>query len=541
MVNYNNQNFLNVDLNQAMKEKLKRFLTSFYTFQVRDYSYDVTIEEGISFKENLSENKVWSRGVPKELEQFYSMFTEVDKTSFWGSSSMVENIRKIHIDLPNLMIKTLTDITVNDLRYTDITNEQYKEIWNQIENDNKFNKSLNKILKQVLTYGDGAFKISFKPDMMDVPVIDFIPAENVDYIVEDGRIKETVFKKTFKDGEKKFFLMEFYGFGYVKYVLVDENFVEYPLNTIPALKNLKDIVFLRNDGRIDNSINLAIPFKIWESEIYENRGKSIFDGKKQSFDALDEVYSQFIDAMRKGRVQRYIPDCMIPKDKNGNLLMKNDFANTYISLQTPNLIDQNQSYQVQLIEPELQVEKYEAAYSIALSDCLQGWISPSTLGIDSDKVNENATAEREKERVTLFSRDNIVEQLTYVMQEVIETSIRFYCYQMGIAYNDDYEISITFGQYASPSFDSQVETLSKAAPGKQILTFEQIQKEFYPDMPEEELMKVVEELKRLNGVGVEMDYLNLFNDNNDLETTQEFDGEESVAGDNRQDDLLTAL
>lgn len=537
-----NQNLLFNDLSQTMKEKLKRFLTTSYIFQVKDYSYDITIEEGISFKENISENKVWARGKAKELEQFYSMFPDIDRTSFWGASSHVENIRKIHIDLPNLMIKTLTDITVNDLKKTEITNEQYKNIWDQIENDNKFNKTLNKVLKSVLTYGDGAFKISFKPDFMDVPVIDFVPAENVDYIVEDGRIKETVFKKTFKDGEKKFFLMEFYGYGYVHYVLVDENFVEYPLNTIPALKNLKDIVFLKNDGRIDNSINLAIPFKIWESEVYENRGKSVFDGKKQSFDALDEVYSQFIDAMRKGRIQRYIPDCLIPKDINGNLLIKNDFANTYISLQTPNLVDQNQTYQVQLIEPELQVEKYEAAISVVLADCLQGWLSPSTLGIDSDKVNENATAEREKERVTLFSRDNIVEQLSYVMQEVIETSIRFYCYQMGIAYNDDYDISITFGQYASPSFDSQIETLAKAAPGKQILTYRQIQSELYPDTPEEELNKIVEELEKINGVNVEADYLNLFNDENDLETTQEFDGEESVAGDNREeDDLINAL
>ena len=469
------------NLNGQIKEKLKRFLESFFVYQIKDYSYNVTLEEGMSFKENLAENKVWARGIPRELQNFYEVVPDIDRTSFWGSSSRVENIRKIHINLPQIIIKTLTDITVNDLNSIEITNEEYRNIWDKIENDNKFKKNLNRILKQVLTYGDGAFKISFHPEEMDVPVIDFVGAEDIDFIIENGRIKETVFKKNFKLGEKNFYLMEFYGYGYVVYKLVDENFVEYPLKTIDKLKNIKDIYFVRNDGKIDKSINLAIPFKIWDSDLYQYRGKSILDGKKQAFDALDEVYSQFIDAMRKGRIQRYIPTALLPKDREGNLLVKNDFANSYIALQTPNVMDNNTNLQVQLVEPQLQVDKYEAAISNLTDACLQGLISPSTIGIDSNKINENATAERERERVTLFTRDNIIEQLSYVIKEVVETCIRFYCYQMGIGYNDEYEISVLFGQYASPSFETLVETMSKAAPGKQILTFEDIRKEMYPD------------------------------------------------------------
>lgn len=529
---------MNLDMNirDSIKDKLKRFLESFFVYQIKDYSYNFELEEGISFKENLAENKVWSRGIPRELEDFYSIVPELDKTSFWGASSHVENIRKIHVNLPQLIIKTLTDITVNDLNDIEITDNEYKEIWNKIDNNNKFTKSLNRVLKSVLIYGDGAFKISFKPDFMDVPVISFENAENIDFIVENGRIKETVFKKTYNLGEKKFYLMEFYGFGYIHYMLVDENFVEYPLNTIDKLKNLKDIVFIKSDGKIDNSINLAIPFKIWESDLYEFRGKSIFDGKKGAFDSLDEMYSQFIDSMRKGRIQRYIPTSLIPKDKNGNLLMKNDFCNNYISLQVPNLIEGNQIPQVQLVEPQLQVDKYLQAYSMSLDACLQGIISPSTIGIDSNKINENATAERERERVTLFTRDNIIDQMRYVLEEVIETCIRFYCYQLGMTYNNDYEISVTFGQYASPSFESRIECLTKAAPGKQIISFEFIVDELFPEKTEEEKKEEIERLYKLNNANIELDYLDLLNDvDNNFNTNEEFNGEEEAAGDNSAD------
>lgn len=502
-------------LSENIARLLKRWIKPFFSLDKKQ-DYDFSIEEAISFQENLIENEMWVRGKAKELESYYKQI-DVDNTSFWGSSSNIEKIRKIHVNLPSLIIKTLTDITVNDLNKIELSNEIYNQYWDSIEKDNKFKKNLNKVVKKVLIYGDGAFKISFNSNISQYPLIDFVDAKSVQYIYENGRYKETIFKKKYKAntifGEKTLTLLEIYGFGYIKYKLVDDEFNEYPITTIDELKDLKDIVFVTKDNDIDRKINLAIPLKIWESEMWENRGKSIIEDKKQNFDSLDEIWSQFIDSIRKSRIQRYIPSNLLPKDKDGNILNKSDFANTYITLQNQGVVEEGNNDKVQLVEPTLQVDKYLIAYSTALDLCLEGILSGSTLGIDDNKLNNNSLAQREKEKITIYTRNNIIEALTDILQEVIETVLRFYCYQINEQYDETNKVDVVFGEYANSSFEALIETMSKAAGGKQVMSFEKIVDEIYADkLTQEEKDEEVARLKELNNVGIELDEPNLFND-----------------------------
>ena len=192
--------------------------------------------------------------------------------------------------------------------------------------------------------------------------------------------------------------------------------------------------------------------------------------------------------------------------------MKNDFTNNYIKLDTPSLIQEGQTPKIELIEPTIQTDKYLQTYITCLDLCLQGILSPSTLGIDTKKL-DNAEAQREKEKTTLYTRNNIIEALQEVIKEVIETTLRFYCYQLNEIYDETNDISVIFGEYANPSFESLVETMSKAAAGKQILSFEKIVSEIYHEMSEEEKEEEVKRLKELNNIGgLELEEPGLFND-----------------------------
>ena len=90
-------------------------------------------------------------------------------------------------------------------------------------------------------------------------------------------------------------------------------------------------------------------------------------------------------------------------------------------------------------------------------------MSPSTLGIDVKKL-DNADAQREKEKATLYTRNNIVEQLQEVLPELVNTVFRAVdTYNKTVI--KDIDVDVTFGEYANPSFESQVETVSKAKQG----------------------------------------------------------------------------
>ena len=110
---------------------------------------------------------------------------------------------------------------------------------------------------------------------------------------------------------------------------------------------------------------------------------------------------------------------------------------------------------------------------------MQGIISPSTLGIDVKKL-DNAEAQREKEKTTLYTRNAIVEALQETLPEVVGAALNAYNILNGQAVKE-VKVDIPFGEYANPSFESQIETMAKARPGVALMSVEAQVEELYGD------------------------------------------------------------
>lgn len=128
----------------------------------------------------------------------------------------------------------------------------------------------------------------------------------------------------------------------------------------------------------------------------------------------------------------------------------------------------------------------------ALDLCLQGLISPSTLGIDVKKL-DNAEAQREKEKATLYTRNAIVEALQETLPEVVSVCINAFniLHSKGAG---EVDVNIPFGEYANPSFESQVETIGKAKT-QGIMSIERCVEELYGDTLDDHCKQ--EEIARL--------------------------------------------
>lgn len=144
-------------------------------------------------------------------------------------------------------------------------------------------------------------------------------------------------------------------------------------------------------------------------------------------------------------------------------------------------------------QPTIPHDSYLASYVTALDLCLQGIISPSTLGIDVKKL-DNAEAQREKEKTTLYTRNAIVDALQKSLPELISVTINAYNVLNKRAI-EEVNVDISFAEYANPSFESQVETLAKARPGAPVMSVEAQVEELYGDTKDEEWKK--EEIARL--------------------------------------------
>ncbi len=461
----------------------------------------INIDEKLNFDTNCIKNEIWMRGDPSELEQFYKQIYNQD-AMFWGSVPYIK-LRKIHLGLPNLMVKVLSAIVARDMN--DIKIESRQTDWDQIEKDNKFKKLLKKAINKTLYLGDGVFKISFDTTLSKYPIVEFYGADKADIIYNRGRFKECIFKTKYSYNKKNYMLYEIYGFGYIKYKLVSLPYEkEIPLDSIPDTANLIDLSFAGyqedNEGTMisKGSFCMAIPFKIYESSKWENRGRSIFDGKEGSFDALDEAFSQWMDALRSSRPTKYIPKNLLPRDpETGYVLNPNDFDNRYIPSETG--MGENDKNEIKVTQPTIPSSNYLESYITALDACLQGIISPSTLGIDVKKL-DNAEAQREKEKTTLYTRNDIIESLQECLPLLINNLLKSYDAFLNKSIGDDITVTIEFGEYANPSFEAVVETISKAKSGG-IMSIEAAVDELYGDSKDEDWKtKEIKRLKEEQGI-----------------------------------------
>ena len=472
-------NILN-NFNNMIKNGIKKYL------DIEDASYNtnVNVYSYTTYETNLLLNKIWYRGESEELDQIYNQITNETKSPhFWGNKSY--RIIKIHTGLPGMIVDTLSDVVVDSLASIKVGERQSD--WEAIANENNFKELLRKALITVLWGGDGAFKWSYDSEISKYPIIEFYPPERVEYITKRGRLVGIIYKTKKIINKKEYMLYEEYTEKGIEYRLYNDN---------GKLENIKLLEKAENTPYkpIKNNANFLMgrKFLLKESQKYENRGKSIFEGKVDNFDAYDEIWSQWMLSVRKGQIKEYIPEDLLPRDlKTGVMKRKSDFENEFILLSST-MGEGDKNNLIQTTQGTIQHEGLLTSYITALDQCLTGLISPSTLGIDTKKL-DNAEASREKEKTTLYKRSQIVDSMRTLIEDIVNITFKFYD-NLNKKKITDTKCEVVFTEYANPSFEAQVETIGKANTSG-IMSIEATVEQLWGDNKKEDWKK--QEIKRL--------------------------------------------
>ena len=474
---------------------IQNFIKKLFRIETRR-DREVVIIEPHTFQANVIKNKLWYRGDSAEIEQYFQKTArwKVEKARFWAADAQ-GSVHKMHSGIVTTVVDRYRDMILADMDEISFGDDlgAINELWKEIFKEERLNDVIGEGIAGALASGDGAFKIT-ADECSRYPIVEFYDAEDVDFVYVHSQLKEVKFYTDYKDGNKTFRLEEIYGHGYVRYKLYDEAGKETKLKRLPETAHLMDT-------GIPGDLMLAVPIKILSSVKYKNRGKALFDSKTDVIDGLDEVISQWADAIRMGRIKRYIPENLIPRDPDtGELLPANPFDNDFIAIGDNMAEKSNQ--QVEVSQPQISYEAYVSSYTSFLDMVLQGIMSPSTLGIDLKKT-DNAESQREKEKVTLHVRNKIVDTLNEVIPELATKIMQ--CHDV-MCMDDpgDYKPTVKFGEYASPDFGTTVDTVGKA---KQygIMSLEASVEQLYGDTwTEEEKEEEVTRLKAEQGI-VEME------------------------------------
>lgn len=356
------------------------------------------------------------------------------------------------------------------------------DTWAEIAADCRWTDVVGEAVSGVLTVGDGAFKISIDEDVSPYPLLEFWPGDRVEYLRRHGRIVGVVFKTVLPAGgggragaggsgggvygggspagglsgarSVDYELHEIYEPGSIRYELWRDG-RQVPLSALPELAEYRPVTY-------DEKFPLAVPLCVFHSQKYPGRGRSIFDGKTDAFDAHDEVISQWIDAVRHGRVKNYIPEDMIPRDPaTGELKHVDSFGTNFIQVASSHAEGAAGALRIETVQPEIRYDAFVKSYAATLNLCLQGIVSPATLGIDVGRMS-SAEAQREKKDITGMTRNAITDALEKALPQVVRSMLMAYDLLQGRAAGQ-YEPKVTFGEYGAPDFDSRVQTVASAA------------------------------------------------------------------------------
>lgn len=454
----------------------------------------ITINEPLSFRANVLKNQIWYRGDPGELTQFFKQLPAMnaDTNRFWAAVPYGK-VRKIHSGIVSIVIDRYKDIITSDLDGVSFGEGEdvhpIADAWEEIAKDCDFTGLLGDAISGALSSADGAFKISVESGS-PYPIVAFYEADSVEFVTKGRKVTAIKFYTPYKVESKEYRLEEEYGTGYVRYRLFSEDGKQVEMSEVPEIAGLQDTTF-------NGSFMMAVPLIIFRSGKWPGRGKALFDAKTDALDALDEVISQWLDAVRMGRVKRYIPEDMVPRDPNtGALIASNPFDNDFIAVGS--LKAEGAQDKIDVSQPQISYEAYVNSYASFMDLVLQGIMSPATLGIDLKKT-DNAEAQREKEKVTMHVRGKIVDALNDALPLLIARIMMTNDLIHGPAAKE-YEVSVKFGEYASPDFGSTVETVARAKQAG-VMSIEQSVEELYGDTwTAEEKQAEVNRLKAEQGL-----------------------------------------
>lgn len=463
---------------------VKNMLQNWLEISKEDNSVAITIKQNENFESSCAINRVWLRGDSYELEQLYKQLPHRE-TTFWGSiPSAGMKMKKSHTGLPKRIVKVLAEIVMDSYNGTDFKDQDWKAI--EEDEDFDFEEFIETAIIDAIGINDGAARICYDPTITDKPIIEWFSGDKVEFVYKRKRLIEIIFKTFYTQNTKRYLLKERYGKGYIKYELYDDD-KKVNLSTIEELSKLRDLTF-------DKKTMWAVPLIVDKSFKYEGRGESKLEGKHDAFDSLDEVVSQWIEAVRTGRAKTYIPENLLPKNpKTGEPLLPNPYDNQFI--ETESDMKEGSSNKIQVEQPDIPSDKLLQTYITYLEMALQGLVSPSTLGIDTKKIQDpNASYERQMEKTTMNTRQSIIDALSKFIPRLINTTLQSMDQMADKPPRAKASINVKFGEFDTPSFDSQIDSISKAKNGG-IMSLQTSIDELYGDSKDEKWKK--EELARL--------------------------------------------
>lgn len=449
----------------------------------------IFINDKRSVMENkLKEYDVWYQGDSDELLNFYTVQTNINynyepwydrnkRGYFWSIASTENDIKRTHSGQPRNIVDTLVSLIGCPEIYAGMKENKIQranEKLSAVLEDNEFWETyIFEQMPMTLVEGWGCYKIDWNKDISDYPIIKYYRAKDVEFVYQDKRMCAIIFKDFYTDGKFRNYLITETravrgGNLYVRkdvFKLAGDDIQPMTPDEVVRVEELADLdlepVIIDNFKKF-----LAVPC-IFYKDVVDNDGygRSIFTGKVDLFDDLDQCLSQGSNTVRRSTPVEYFNTDFLERDPVTKLpKMPHVYDRKYTSFVGGRTVDgvQNTTVPVQVTQPQLQFNEYNTEAQNILLQIISGIMSPATLGIDVAK-KDNADAQREKEKITIFTRNVLIKAETKILKNLFNQVLAaVQLMNEEICTCIDYSISVKYSEFADDSFENKLQKLGEA-------------------------------------------------------------------------------
>lgn len=436
----------------------------------------------------LAEYDAWYQGDSDELLNFYTVQTNVDYNTepvysrnkrgyFWSISSTENDIKRTHSGQPRNIVDTIVSIIGKPEYYAGIkdfpigtSNDTLRAC---LEENEFWDTYTFEQLPMTLVEGWGCYKIDWDRDRSELPLIKYYRAKDVEFIYSDKVLTGIIFKNYYTDGKfNSYLITETRSIQKKNLYIVKEIFkikgedVEELLDS--EIKEIEGLSGIDTEPIIiDNYTKfLAVPCIFYKDTVNnDGYGRSIFTGKVDLFDDLDQCLSQGSNTVRRSTPVEYFNTDFLERDPITKLpKMPHVYDRKYTSFIGGRTADgtQTSTQPVQVTQPQLMFGEYTTEATQILMQIISGVISPATMGIDVAK-KDNADAQREKEKVTIFTRNVLINAESRILKNLFNQVLAaVQLMKEGKSTCGDYSITIKYSEFADDSFENKLKNLGDA-------------------------------------------------------------------------------
>lgn len=457
------------------------------------------------------QGKIWYVGDESELLNYYTseevkgfkknpIYNRNNENWFWALSSKECNIKRVHDNLAHDVIDTLVNVIGNFTAKS--PDKDTDERLDRIIEENDLQVLVNQQeMPFTLAEGYGAFKMTIDKEMSDNPIIEFYQGENVRFIYKRKRLVGVIFIDYYKDEKgKDYVLLE------TRRIVEKSSRIEFALFQMKAndlkpvdLHTLPDLESLPVEGYQIDDLNevMATPCVFFHDANDPEYGRPLLDGKFGLLDDLDQIRSQASQTVRVSTPVEYYDAESMAFSKNGVPMPPTAFNRQFIAKEPMRDGDGNVGGKsIETTQPRLDFNSYDVAAEAVRNAILTGVLSPATMGIDVSR-KDNADAQREKEKITIMTRNNIIARQTHIIKDLLRKCLMLQEYmETGVITIKDAQIDVAYNEFANPSFESELQLLAAALQSRSISPEMYVEKLYGSSLSDEEKAKELEYVKK---------------------------------------------